>query len=63
MTVKEYLIFIFGKQRKTRYFRMLLLIIIILTAFMLIQNVSCGFDKENSFYFKWEPAADIKISK
>jgi hypothetical protein len=60
--IKEMLIFIFGKQRKVRYIRMVVVLILIIFGAILIQNVACGF-KNGSFYFEWTPAADIKIDK
>ena len=36
---------------------------IILLGIILIQNISCGYDSKDGFYFEWRPAAKIEISK
>jgi hypothetical protein len=38
-------------------------ICIILGGFVLIQNISCGYNSKDGFHFEWRPAAKIEISK
>jgi hypothetical protein len=60
--IKNLLIFLFGKQIKKRYLRLILLVILLAIIFILIQNLSCGY-KNKRFWFEWQPAAEIRIEK
>jgi len=54
--------FIFGKNAKTRYKRIIILLIVIVCSIILIQNISFGIGPDG-FYFNWGPAAKIEIKK
>jgi hypothetical protein len=50
---------ILGKTSKTKYIRIIILIIIIVLA----QCFSCGFDSNGDWYLKWSPFAEVKVNK
>ena len=61
--IEQFMVFLFGADRKKRYLRILLLLGIITVCIIALQNVSCGYNKAG-FYFKWEPIIDeIKVDK
>ena len=53
---------IYGKPHKSRSKKIIGSIIALLLtvtfAVIMIQNVSCGWDRKGKFYFKYEPAID-----
>jgi len=62
-TTRDFIEFLFGKDLKKRYMRIVMLLCIIILSIVLIQNVGCGYDKRNGLWFKWQPVADIEIKK
>lgn len=55
--------FIFGVKPKSRFKRIVIFLFVVAIIIMLTLNISCGWDKKGGFYFKWQPAAEIKIEK
>lgn len=53
---------IFGTRPKIVFKRVMIVLSTIIIAIILIQNISCGYNKEG-FYFKWGPAARIEVKK
>lgn len=51
--IKDIMIFIFGKEQKTRFKRIVLTVSVIAFIFVMSVNVSCGFDSSGKFYFSW----------
>lgn len=56
------LIQLIGKNKKV-FTRLLMLVGLIVAGVILIQNVSCGYNKSAGFWFKWLPAAKIEVKK
>lgn len=57
------LIFIFGKNQKQRFKRVIIFMLISAVIIILTLNVSFEWSKKAGWSFKWAPAADIKIEK
>ena len=60
---KKIMIFIFGKNQKIRFKRILLFLVLIAIIIMATLNITCVYDKKTGIYFRWGPAAEIKIEK
>ena len=61
--LKSFLLFFFGDNVKTRFKRVIYLLLITgAVVFMLLNIKSCGY-KDGHFYFEIGPAADITINK
>lgn len=51
--IKDIMIFIFGKEQKTRFKRIIVTLAVAAFIFVMSVNVSCGFDSSGKFYFSW----------
>ena len=51
--IKDIIIFIFGREQKTRFKRLVLTVAVAAFIFVMSVNVSCGFDSSGKFYFSW----------
>jgi len=61
--IKKMMVFLFGDNVKTRFRRLIYLLLITgATVFVLLNIKSCGW-KDGAFYFEIGPAADITINK
>lgn len=52
-TITNILIFVFGKNQKTRFRRIIFTLLAAAFFFIMAFNVSCGFDSSGKFYFDW----------
>jgi hypothetical protein len=57
-SIKQLLVFIFGNNQKTRFRRIILVIIII----CLTQCLTCGFDNQGTFNINWSPFIKINLN-